>query len=250
MCPTSIIRESKGLGKEQMALVTMDVFAGQVTLEIKEVLQENSILATNVPTNKTRFYQPFDLPINGSAKGFIATKFNGWCSELISEELQSGTPLEDIGVKLRLSILKSLHAGWETDFYDTSAEGKKIILNGWKATSIYDAIRLGIGKLPTVDPYHDIDRLVNESNIPVAKNLEAVVCLIKTILIYSTPKKIKMKAMIMKNMRGNQKFKPQTLSTFFRIFMTSNLCKITFLVLFLNIILIDNWKKNNFFFLF
>ena len=41
-----------------MALVTMDVFTGKVTLEIKEVLQENSILATNVPTNMTRFYQP------------------------------------------------------------------------------------------------------------------------------------------------------------------------------------------------
>lgn len=171
MCPTSIIRQSKGLGKEQMALVTMDVFTGKVTLEIKEVLQENSILATNVPTNMTRFYQPFDLPVNRSAKGFIAMKFYGWYSEQISEELQSGIPLEDIGVKLRLSILKSLHAGWETDFYNfiTSAEGKKIILNGWKATGIYDAIRLGIGKLPTVDLYHDIDPLVNESNIPVAK---------------------------------------------------------------------------------
>ena len=179
MCPTSIIHQSKGLGKEQMALVTMDVFTGKVTLEIKEVLQENSILATNVPTNMTRFYQPFDLPVNRSAKGFIAMKFYGWYSEQISEELQSGIPLEDIGVKLRLSILKSLHAGWETDFYNfiTSAEGKKIILNGWKATGIYDAIRLGIGKLPTVDPYHDIDPLVNESNIPVAKNLEAV-CLL------------------------------------------------------------------------
>ena len=52
-----------------MVLVAMDVFTGQVTLEIKEVLQENSILASNVPTNMTRFYQPFDLPINGSAKG-------------------------------------------------------------------------------------------------------------------------------------------------------------------------------------
>ena len=69
MCPTSIIRESNSLGKEQMVLVAMDVFTGQVTLEIKEVLQENSILASNVPTNMTRFYQPFDLPINGSAKG-------------------------------------------------------------------------------------------------------------------------------------------------------------------------------------
>ena len=62
------------------------------------------------------------------------------------------------------------------DFYNfiTSAEGKEVIINGWKADGIYDAIRLGIRKLPAMDPYHDIDPLVNESNIPVATNLEAV----------------------------------------------------------------------------
>ena len=87
--------------------------------------------------------------------------------------------MEDIGVKLRLSILKSLHAGWEADFYNfiTSAEGKKVILNGWKVTGTYDGIRIGIEKLPAVDLYYDIDPLVNESNIAGAKNLEAV-CLL------------------------------------------------------------------------
>ena len=56
----------------------------------------------------------------------------------------------------------------------TSAEGKEVILNRWKATSTYDAIRLGIWKLPAIDPHHDIDPLMNESNIVVATNLEAV----------------------------------------------------------------------------
>ena len=61
------------------------------------------------------------------------------------------------------------------DFYNfiTSAEGKEAILNGWKAACIYDAIRLGIGKLSAMDLYH-IDHLVNESNISIATNLEAV----------------------------------------------------------------------------
>ena len=30
-----------------------------------------------------------------------------------------------------------------------------------KAAGIYDAIRLGIGRLPVMDPYHDIDPLRN-----------------------------------------------------------------------------------------
>ena len=48
------------------------------------------------------------------------------------------------------------------------------MLTGWKAADIYDAIRLGIGKLPAMAPYNDIDPLVNESNIPAATNLEVV----------------------------------------------------------------------------
>ena len=84
--------------------------------------------------------------------------------------------MEEIDVKLWLSILKPLHTGWVVNFYNfiTSAEGKEVILNGWKAASIYDAIRLGIGKMPPMDPYHDIDPLVNEIDIAVATNLEAV----------------------------------------------------------------------------
>ena len=107
------MRESKGLGKEQMALVIIDALAGQMTFEIKEVLQENSVLVTNIPTNLTRFYQPLDLTVNGSARRFVTKKFNGWYSDQISEELQFRTPLEDVDVALRLSILKPLHAeGW------------------------------------------------------------------------------------------------------------------------------------------
>ena len=128
-------------------------------------------MVTNVPANLARFYQSLDLIVHESAKRIITEKFNGWYSDQISEELQSGTPLEDIDVKLWLSILKPLHAGWVVDFYNfiASAKSKEVILNGWKAAGIFDAIRLGIGKLPAMDPYHDIDPLVNESLIFLMK---------------------------------------------------------------------------------
>ena len=54
-------RESKGLGEDQKALVIMDVFTGQMTSDVKDVLEVNNILVTNVPANMTRFYQPLDL---------------------------------------------------------------------------------------------------------------------------------------------------------------------------------------------
>ena len=54
----------------------MDVFTGQMTSDVLNLLRDNKILLTNVPANMTKFYQPLDLTINGYAKRFMARKFN------------------------------------------------------------------------------------------------------------------------------------------------------------------------------
>ena len=60
--------------------------------------------------------------------------------------------LENVQVKLNLTILKPIHAGWLVEFYNhmTTDKGCNIIKNGWKATGITDAIRLGLNDLPSV----------------------------------------------------------------------------------------------------
>ena len=85
------MRESKGLGKEQITLVIMDVFTGQMSSKVK-ILQGKNILLTNVPANMIRFYQPLNLTVNGSTKRFIAKKFNGWYSDNISEKFNLEHP--------------------------------------------------------------------------------------------------------------------------------------------------------------
>ena len=101
-----------------------------------ELLRESLSLESFENSNSRKFVLPifFDFPIRESlysqnflifstfalinrnwfmesAKRFIAKKFNGCYSDKILEELQSGKPLEDIDVKLRFSILKTLRAG-------------------------------------------------------------------------------------------------------------------------------------------
>ena len=49
------------------------------------------------------------------AKRFMDKKFNGWNSDQITQQLESGKTLEDVDVKLRFSILKPLHAVWVVD---------------------------------------------------------------------------------------------------------------------------------------
>ena len=76
--------------------------------------------------------------------------------------LDNDTNIDDIEIGLQLSKMKPLHAGWIVEFYNfmTTAQGKEIIDNGWKAAGIADTVRLGLSKLPRIDPFNDIDPIL------------------------------------------------------------------------------------------
>ena len=82
-----------------------------------------------------------------------------------------GKDLEEIDVKLQLTTLKPLHAKWITELYNhmTSGGGKQVVLNGWRAAGIRQAIDQGYVNLPESDPLKDIDPLMSsvehETNI-------------------------------------------------------------------------------------
>ena len=151
-------RSSNNLSIDQYALVIMDVFTGQMTSDVLNLLRDNNILVTNVPPNMTKFCQPLDLTVNGFAKRFMARKFNDWYTDQVSAQLDKEGPIAEIDIKLRLSLLKPLHADWITDLYNymTSEAAKKIIERGWVSAGIRDAKRLGLSKLPSIDPFQEI----------------------------------------------------------------------------------------------
>ena len=160
-----ITRSSNGLQPDHKALVVMDVFTGQMTKDVLDLYKKNNIVITNVPPNMTKFYQPLDLTVNGFAKLFMAKKFNDWYSAQVLSELDKGTPLEEIDIKLRLSLLKPLHAGWLLDLYNhmTSDMAKGVIESGWASSGIRDAVAMGLSKLQTIDPFDDLDPLMETS---------------------------------------------------------------------------------------
>ena len=114
----------------------------------------------------TKFYQPLDLTVNGFAKRFMARKFNDWYTEQVSAQLDKGIAIDDIDIKLRLSLIKPLHASWLVDLYNhmTSGAAKDLIGSGWASSGIKDAINLGLDSLPSIDPFHDIAPVFTESN--------------------------------------------------------------------------------------
>ena len=52
----------------------------------------------------------------------------------------------------------------------TTEKGKDLIVGGWKASGIFDAIKLGSEKVPSIDPFHDIDPLLGDDDRQVGDN--------------------------------------------------------------------------------
>jgi len=87
-----------------------------------------------------------------------------------------------VKIKLQLTTLKPLQAGWIIDFYNemTSAKGKEIINSGWVSSGIKDAIDLGLQNLPSVDPFEQLDPMMNDTEDVVEANrlrMIAIACL-------------------------------------------------------------------------
>ena len=61
--------------------------------------------------------------------------------------------------------MKPLRAKWIMNLYDevTSENKKEILLNGWRAAEILDAMEMGSTKLKCLDPFDDIDPLGGDS---------------------------------------------------------------------------------------
>ena len=123
----------------------MDVFKGQMTSDINESLTKNNLCVVNVPANMTCFYEPLDVTVNGYCKKFLKKKFTNWYAGHLSKQPEKGIKLDEADVKLLLSTLKPLHAGWLVDFYNemTTPNGVETIKSGWRASCIQDAITLG-----------------------------------------------------------------------------------------------------------
>ena len=105
-------RKELGLPADQKALLTWDVFRGQVTDHEAQILDSLNIKVVKVPANMTHFFQPLDLTVNGSAKTFMRKKFVTWYAEEIKKQMDAGVPAASIDVNLKLTSLKALQANW------------------------------------------------------------------------------------------------------------------------------------------
>ena len=69
--------------------------------------------------------------------------------------------MDDINIKLTLTVLKPLHASWLVDLYDylTSQKEAEIVSNGWRASGVTEAIVKGTNELESLDPFASLNPL-------------------------------------------------------------------------------------------
>ena len=135
------IRKELGLPEDQSALLIWDVFKGQCTVKVNNLLTKLNIKVTMVPANMTHFFQPLDLTVNGSAKNFMKKKFVTWYANEVKKKIKEGVPIEIVEIDLSLTRIKPTHE-----------EGKKTILNGWKKAGVTN-ILIKSEILPPKDPF-------------------------------------------------------------------------------------------------
>ena len=73
-------RKRLGRNSDQMALLIIDVFRGQMTEPVLNILKEYNLCIIKVPANMTDIFQPLDLTVNRSAKIVFKREFTQWYS--------------------------------------------------------------------------------------------------------------------------------------------------------------------------
>ena len=93
-----------------MVLLIMDVFKGQMTSPVLQVLPNSNILFQSVPANFTYLSQPLDVQggSNGFVKRIIKRKFTDWYASQVTLAMEEGEELETIEVPRKLSHIKPL----------------------------------------------------------------------------------------------------------------------------------------------
>ena len=91
-------------------------------------MKENHILFVRVPANMTNIFQPLDLTVNGSFKSLMKSKFTGWYSKEIGKQLEENVLIEDIEIKLKVSVLKPLHANHQLAQKSLRTNGNRLEL--------------------------------------------------------------------------------------------------------------------------
>ena len=99
-------------------MVLFDVFKGQMTAAVHDLLEENNIVYEHIPSGCTDKLQPLYVSVNKSAKCYLREKFSSWYAEEVKQQIDAGKQAAEVQVDMRLSVMKEMSAKWLEGLYD------------------------------------------------------------------------------------------------------------------------------------
>ena len=127
-------KEELGIPDHQKALLIYDVFKGQKTRKVLDLIEANHCVNVYVPANLTHVFQVLDLTINGVAKSFLNRKFSEWYAEQVTQQMAKGIDVYDVKVDTKLTVMKPVHEKWLVGLYDHLGNSRNLILKGFEHT--------------------------------------------------------------------------------------------------------------------
>ena len=118
----------------------MDTFKGQDNDVILDLCEMHMCYVVIVPHNLSNKFQSLDIAINKLAKSFISHKYNEQFSKQFSQHFEKGIQPADVKLSLGLTELKVMHAKWILELCNHLCHQNEIMLNGFKAASITEAV--------------------------------------------------------------------------------------------------------------
>lgn len=127
------------IGEDRSALLIMDNFTGQSTIEVHRLLESNNIFTCYIPPNCTDRLQPMDLSVNKAVKNHMREKFESWYADQVASAITGSDDSDIEPIKYPLPVMRELGAQWLASMHEYISDNPTIIVNGFLKAGILQA---------------------------------------------------------------------------------------------------------------
>ena len=127
---------------DQRVDLLADIFEGQWTPAVENIIKENNGFMVPIPNNMTSYFQPLHITVNRACKAFLRNNAQGWYSDQVQEQLSRGISPDKASIDARLNVLKPVHAKWIAQFYDYMQTHEEIILKSWERARVTKTLKI------------------------------------------------------------------------------------------------------------
>lgn len=119
------------LKEDKKTLLIYNLFKGQTTDAVSELLEKKNIVSKKVPVNKVDLFQTLIWNFNKSSKCFLSDKCQTWYANQVAAQLGWESLSADVKLDVRLLVVKQLHGKRVVEFchHIQLSDGKKIVKN-------------------------------------------------------------------------------------------------------------------------